>query len=198
MANLTAIGAYDLVYGDPDGHSVKMRVRFRELPDVIPFVAHSNDREPHGRELYADAVAGRYGPVAPYPISAEQQLADAKARICVGIDTQAETIRATYLTAGTGQAMVYQEKGEQAIAALNEENPDPDDYPLLKATLGIEGNSIHEVARLVVETKAQWTAVAAAVEEARLGGKANVNASSSVSQAKSIATGISWPKKYGD
>lgn len=31
----------------------------------IPFTASPDDVEPHGRELYARAVAGEFGPVAP-------------------------------------------------------------------------------------------------------------------------------------
>jgi hypothetical protein len=32
----------------------------------IPFTASPDDSEQHGRELYAQAVAGDFGPVAPY------------------------------------------------------------------------------------------------------------------------------------
>ena len=39
----------------------------------IPFHATPNDSEPHGRELYANAIAGEYGEIAPYvpPTAAE-------------------------------------------------------------------------------------------------------------------------------
>lgn len=41
----------------------------------IPFTADPNDVEEHGRQLYAEAYAGNFGPVAPYvaPIAPAQQ-----------------------------------------------------------------------------------------------------------------------------
>ena len=34
--------------------------------EVLPFTASPNDVEPHGRAIYADIVAGKYGPIAEY------------------------------------------------------------------------------------------------------------------------------------
>jgi hypothetical protein len=34
--------------------------------EVLPFTASQNDVEPHGRAIFADIVAGAYGPIAPY------------------------------------------------------------------------------------------------------------------------------------
>jgi hypothetical protein len=34
--------------------------------EVLPFTASVNDPEPHGRGIYADVVAGVYGPIADY------------------------------------------------------------------------------------------------------------------------------------
>lgn len=50
----------------------------------IPFTADPNDVEEHGRQLYAEAVAGQFGPVAEYvePVAtAEQNKADAQQRL---------------------------------------------------------------------------------------------------------------------
>ena len=34
--------------------------------EVLPFTASQNDVEPHGRAIFANIVAGVYGPIAPY------------------------------------------------------------------------------------------------------------------------------------
>jgi hypothetical protein len=34
--------------------------------EVLPFTADSTDVEAHGRQIFADLVAGKYGPIAEY------------------------------------------------------------------------------------------------------------------------------------
>jgi hypothetical protein len=34
--------------------------------EVLPFTASSNDCEAHGRQIFADLVAGKYGAIAEY------------------------------------------------------------------------------------------------------------------------------------
>jgi len=34
--------------------------------EVLPFSANQNDVEAHGRAMFADLVAGKYGPIAEY------------------------------------------------------------------------------------------------------------------------------------
>lgn len=34
--------------------------------EVLPFTASPNDSEAHGRAIFADLVAGKYGPIAEY------------------------------------------------------------------------------------------------------------------------------------
>lgn len=47
--------------------SIDIEVLFEELaPEWIPFTASQNDVEPHGVELYNNALSGMYGTVAPF------------------------------------------------------------------------------------------------------------------------------------
>ena len=39
--------------------------------EVLPFTANPNDVEPHGRAIFADLVAGKYGPIGEYVPSPE-------------------------------------------------------------------------------------------------------------------------------
>lgn len=34
--------------------------------ELLPFTASPHDVEPHGQQIYADALAGKYGPIAAY------------------------------------------------------------------------------------------------------------------------------------
>ena len=54
------------VYVDETGDRIDCDVKFDTLPTYVPFTADKNDVEPHGREIYAQLVAGDWGPIAPY------------------------------------------------------------------------------------------------------------------------------------
>ncbi|AXC64657.1 hypothetical protein DOE63_02755 [Salmonella enterica subsp. diarizonae serovar 59:z10:-] len=55
-------------------------VHFEGFADFIPFTASPGDPEEHGRQLYADLKAGKYGPVTPFTVTPEmiQSAKDAK------------------------------------------------------------------------------------------------------------------------
>jgi len=45
---------------------IDLLVQFDEIPEPIPYTASANDSVKHGRDLYEQAAAGAFGPVAPY------------------------------------------------------------------------------------------------------------------------------------
>ena len=45
---------------------IDLTVRFSEISEDLPFTADPNDTEAHGRDIYARAVAGEFGEVAPF------------------------------------------------------------------------------------------------------------------------------------
>lgn len=53
-------------YANADGTCVLLMVKFEEFAEVLPFGATPNDPMPYGVELYNNALAGMYGPIAPY------------------------------------------------------------------------------------------------------------------------------------
>ncbi|HGA5700433.1 TPA: DUF4376 domain-containing protein [Salmonella enterica subsp. enterica serovar Birkenhead] len=65
----------DSAYNEDD--SINCLVHFAGFDDFMPFTASPNDTEKHGRQLYVDLKAGKYGPVTPFTITPEM-LADAK------------------------------------------------------------------------------------------------------------------------
>ncbi|EOC8641411.1 DUF4376 domain-containing protein [Salmonella enterica subsp. enterica serovar Infantis] len=46
-------------------------VHFEGFDDFVPFTASPDDTEEHGRQLYADLKAGKYGPVTPFTVTSE-------------------------------------------------------------------------------------------------------------------------------
>jgi hypothetical protein len=44
--------------------------------EVLPFTASQNDVEVHGRGIFADIVAGNYGPIAAYVAPPEPEAAE--------------------------------------------------------------------------------------------------------------------------
>lgn len=46
-------------------------VHFEGFDDFIPFTASPDDPEEHGRQLYTDLKAGKYGPVTPFTVTPE-------------------------------------------------------------------------------------------------------------------------------
>lgn len=192
---LTIVGASDPQWANPENTQISLRARFAEL-GTVQFLASPDDVEEHGRILYERAAAGAYGAVAPYPRSAAEVLQDYKDRILFKVDQKAEGIRNTYLTSGSGQAMVYQRKGEEATRLQSDPDPDPKNYPILSATVGIEGATLQEVAALVIQMTNMWVEVAAAIETARLGGKAAISAATSATAVNEAFYAIKWPPNY--
>lgn len=77
-----------------------------------------------------------------------------------------------YLTCGFGQIAVYQEKAEEAadyIAAKYPENMDA--YPLIVAEMNATNRSAKRVADSIIKSKSRFIAIAAKIEEIRLGTK---------------------------
>lgn len=56
----------DPVYANEAGTAINCTVKFAEFPAPLPFTATSYDPDEYGRQIYADLIAGVYGPIAPY------------------------------------------------------------------------------------------------------------------------------------
>jgi hypothetical protein len=58
--------AKDPRWADADQTLIDLVIKWNKFPDELPFTASPNDPETHGRAIFAAAVAGEYGLVAPY------------------------------------------------------------------------------------------------------------------------------------
>jgi len=63
---ITLISAANPQYLNAEGTAITLDCEFSHLPgEIHPFCAMPTDVEAHGREVYARAIAGEFGPIAP-------------------------------------------------------------------------------------------------------------------------------------
>ncbi|MBN9430804.1 MAG: hypothetical protein J0I45_00020 [Bosea sp.] len=131
-------------------------------------------------------------PPAPPPLTGDA-LAALKAALCAAIDAEAERQRLRFITPGAGQAMTYARKLEEAKTATIDPSPTAEAYPLLAASLGIDGDDVAAVAAVVIAMDAAWTSIGAAIEAARLAGKKTVKDAADEAGARAAAAAVEWP-----
>lgn len=131
-------------------------------------------------------------------------LDEIKTQLKLEVDAAAENERLKYITKGVGQSMTYQEKVNQASDyskkyAAHKANPDKmptpkdDDYPLLKASLGIDGDTLIEVAETVIFAYANWQQIGAAIEATRLETKEKIANAKNEAAAQATFEAVKWP-----
>jgi len=107
------------------------------------------------------------------------------------IDNEAERQRQRWITPGAGQAMTYARKVEEAKAVQLAVEPDPADFPMLAASIGIDGDDIEAVAATVLAMDAAWAQTGAAIEAARLRAKRDIGEATTISAAQGVSP--VWP-----
>lgn len=55
-------------------------IHFEGFDDFVPFTASPDDTEDHGKEIFAELKAGKYGPVAPFTVTPEMLTAAKQAK----------------------------------------------------------------------------------------------------------------------
>ncbi|WP_421238389.1 hypothetical protein [Aeromonas enteropelogenes] len=64
--DITVLSANTPRWLDAAHSRLQLTVLFSHLDEEVEFTASSADVEPHGRYLFANAVEGKYGPIADY------------------------------------------------------------------------------------------------------------------------------------
>lgn len=119
-------------------------------------------------------------------------LAALRQRAMEQVDAQAEFQRLARITPGAGQALVYERKRAEAERMATDPDPQPVDYPMLAAEVGITAATLADVGAVVRTLAAQWTAAAAAIEGVRLGAKAAIAAATTPPAIRAAAQ-VTWP-----
>lgn len=105
------------------------------------------------------------------------------------IDSIAERKRSEYLTSGSGQAMVYEQKYTEAQLFLAN-GGDVASYPFIASESVARGISPTDFATLIVQKRNEWAQVGAQIEALRYTAKEDVNAAVDSAAVKSILVGL--------
>lgn len=124
------------------------------------------------------------------PDMTEEELVDLREKTKAKIDEGAEVYRASFITPGSTQSLVYQAKIEEATSWLSRAN-DNVSCPLLEAEAKAKDKNMDEVARSVIDRRRELMARAATVEFMRMRRKAAIDAASSEDDILRLDT-IDW------
>lgn len=112
------------------------------------------------------------------------------------IESLAAAERTKYLTCEKGQEMVYLKKSEQASAyrkaVANGEEIDPADFPFLTSCIGLDGDTIAEVADTILSAASYCAELLARIDKAKRTAKLAVNAASTQAEIDAIIAAIEW------
>jgi hypothetical protein len=130
------------------------------------------------------------------------ELETTKALLHRRVDDDAEMVRLRYITPGSGMAMTYAEKRDQAAAvhaagetAANAMTADQarDAYPTLAASIGIEAPTLWACAQLVIAKAEAWADLSYGIERVRMLGKKAISDASDAAAAQAAYEAIAWP-----
>lgn len=121
----------------------------------------------------------------------EPPLEDLRAAAKASVDATAEACRLTYITGGSGQAMAYQQKLEEAKAYLADPSLPAAGCPHIYAEIGITGETAQAVAQVVVGMHAAWQVKSADIEHKRLAAKTAIDVGKTP-EAISAAAEVDW------
>ena len=88
--------------------------------------------------------------------------------------------------------MVYMHKYSEAIACLADVAPAAEKYPLLNASIGIDGDTLSEVANNIRGVADVWISIAAQIEKVRLSGKRGVMQAAKTVDAVAAFRSVDW------
>ncbi len=108
--------------------------------------------------------------------SAEELLAEAKDSARQRLTASIRGARTAMITDLPGQDMIYLAKLTEAAAWTTAVDPDPADYPLLSAEVGITAPTADELAQLWLNMGQLWRAAAAQLEALRMSTGAAIDA----------------------
>ena len=107
------------------------------------------------------------------------------------VNSRAEAIRNLYLTPGSGQAITYARKENEARAF--DPGGDPSDTPFLYAEAVSTGATLADTAALVLAQANAWVAIGAAIEGNRRGLVVAIEAAADAEELNGIDTTSGWP-----
>lgn len=116
-----------------------------------------------------------------------------KTALSTKVDQDAETQRLLHITPGAGQAMEYDQVAVDAAAFAALTVPhEPGMFPMLESTVGVEADTIEEVAAIVLGMNAGWKQIGAAIRRARIEAKQAIQVAETHDDARAVYAAINW------
>ena len=106
-------------------------------------------------------------------------------------NARAEAVRCMFLTPGSGQAITYARKEDEARAWTAE--ADPAAFPFLSAEATATGATLADTAALVIAQADAWVTIGAAIEGNRRGLVVAIEAAPDVASLEAINPDAGWP-----
>ena len=104
------------------------------------------------------------------------------------IDAEAEAVRSRYVTPGSGQALVYQAKQQEAEAMLNGLATEP---PHIMAEAAARGLQPIDLARQIVAASSKWLRVSPRIEAIRTAAKGAVKTARTAAEIRAAGE-VDW------
>jgi len=109
------------------------------------------------------------------------------------IDAEAERVRGQFMTLGSGQAMVYDQKRREAEVFMANQGVSPGEIPHLTTESTMNGISIFDQAVIYLTMSEQWLTVSPMIENLRLAAKAAVSNATNPREIYEATMNIGWP-----
>lgn len=119
-------------------------------------------------------------------------IAEMRERTLLQINGRAELARMKFLTPGSIQMLTYIQKQDEAKAANNDPTPTAAKYPMLAAMVGIDGDSIKNVATTVLAAADSWNRTSITIERTRRLAKRAAESATTSAELQAILDGLPW------
>lgn len=106
------------------------------------------------------------------------------------IDEDAELVRSLFITPGSGQALVYQQKRAEAELVSSDPEINPALVPHIAREADLNGISLLDQAAIVLTMAHQWTEISSMIEERRLAAKAAIDAARTPAEIEAVI--VDW------
>ena len=120
-----------------------------------------------------------------------EAVAELEFSLLARIDVEAEQVRGRFITNTASQPSVYLQKEQEAEAFMANQEINPALIPNLVREATRTGETVYQVAWVILSMAHEWSQISAAIEDLRLGAKDQVRAAQTVA-GKRQAANIDW------
>jgi len=124
-------------------------------------------------------------------INMQAEIAAVREQHLAKIDREAEATRGQYITLGSGQAMVYQQKLLEARLVTADPEIEPNEIPHVVMEAMDEGVTVAAKAAEIIATADAWTFISAEIERRRLSAKRAVRAAQDLADVDAASI-VDW------